>query len=219
VKPIVAWWRDAGGGPPPQQPLLVMVRHDDPDAVSALPPDHGAAYDVAAGATGRVAADLGVPVMDLGTDLPAHDLLLLGEVGRGLTSLAARMAVGMFGAEPQLVVGHGSGIDDLGWMRKVQAVRDHPLSEPPPCVSATAGLLAASTVPVLLDGVLSAAAAAVAGPGPEVQAPVLGEEPVQRFLLDRADVGVWGLSGIGPGAGLGALAGLATLRLALLAAD
>ncbi len=72
---------------------------------------------------------------------------------------------------------------------------------------------------MLLDGVTAAAAACVAQRTPPVQAPTLGDEPVQRLLLDRAEVPFWGTYGIGPGEGLGALAGLAMLRLALLATD
>jgi hypothetical protein len=84
-------------------------------------------------------------------------------------------------------------------------------------VAQLTALLESSTVPVLLDGVIAAAAAANAENLPPVQTPVLGLEPVQRFLLDRANVPVWGSSGVGPGEGLGALSGLALLRLALVA--
>jgi hypothetical protein len=71
---------------------------------------------------------------------------------------------------------------------------------------------------VLLDGVVSAAAAALASRLPATQCPMVGTEPAQRYLLDRTEVGVWGGTGIGPGAGLGALSGLAMLRIGLLAA-
>ncbi len=74
-------------------------------------------------------------------------------------------------------------------------------------------------LPVLMDGSVSAAGAIVAERRPSVQAAVLGDEPAQRMLLDHLDVGPWGAGGIGPGQGLGALCGLAMLRLALLAAD
>ena len=218
MNPLVEWWRTLSCSGPPERPILVIAGTDDPDAVSELPQDYAAGWRAEATPTGRVADYLNVPVHTFPDELPEHDLLLVGEVGRGLTTLAARIAVGMFGAEPQLVVGHGSGISDVGWMDKVQQVRDAPLSEPPPALEALARLIADSAAPVLLDGVLSAAAAALAEQ-PLAQAPVTGDEPAGRFLLERADVPVWGLTGIGPGEGLGALAGLAHLRLALLAAD
>lgn len=218
MKPLVTWWHDAGTGARPERPLLVVATDDDPDAVSILPQDYGATWDAAGTATGRVAAHLGVPVVRLGETLPKHDLLLLGEVGRGLTGMGARLAVGMYGAEPQMVVGHGSGITDLQWMAKVAYVRDSPVTEPSATLAALAGLIEHSEVPVLLDGVLCAAAAAVAAGAATAQAPVLGSEPAQRYLLDRADVPLWGVSGLGPGEGLGALVGLASLQLALLAA-
>lgn len=216
MNPLVEWWRGIAAGPP-ERPVLVIAGTDDPEAVSQLPQDYHAHWHAAGCATGRVADYLGVPVHGIDEQLPDHDLLLIGEVGRGLTTLAARIAVGMFAAEPQLVVGHGSGISDVAWMDKVVHVRDAPLTQPPPPLQALADLIADSPVPVLLDGALSAAAAAVAE-HPLAQAPVTGDEPAARYLLDRAQVAVWGLSGIGPGEGLGALAGLAHLRLALLAA-
>lgn len=214
---LVRWWHDAGGQGLPHSPLLVIAGEDDPQAVSVLPEDYARTWQPDGTATGRVAAHLGVTVVRFGQPLPEHDLLLLGEVGRGLTSLVSRLAVGMYGAEAQLVVGHGSGIDDVQWMTKVQRVRDEALDDPPSCVSSAAALLEASTVPVLLDGVLSAAAAAIADTGASLLAPVLGGEPAQRLLLERAEVPVWGVSGLGPGEGLGALSGLASLQLALLA--
>ena len=203
--PQVTWWRDVGHSPTPANPLLVLAMHDDPGAVSALPTDHCATWLDRNTPTRRVAESLGVPIVVAGSGpLPeGHDLLLVGAVGRGLTTAAALFAVGHFDAEPQQVVGHGSGISDV---------------TPEPIVQ-LAEVLENSQVPVLLDGVTAAAAACVAQRTPPVQAPTLGDEPVQRLLLDRAEVPFWGTYGIGPGEGLGALAGLAMLRLALLATD
>lgn len=219
--PQVTWWRDAAGTPAPRNPLLVLALHDEPDAVSALPADHCANWLERDTATGRVAASLGVPVFVAGSGpVPeGHDLLLLGAVGRGLTTIAAALAVARFDAEPQQVVGHGSGITDLEWMDKVRDVRARDFAETPEPVAQMAAILESANVPVLLDGVTAAAAACVADRLPPVQAPTLGDEPVQRLLLERANVPVWGRFGIGPGEGLGALSGLAMLRIALLAAD
>ncbi len=217
----VTWWRDVGQSPTPANPLLVLAMHDDPGAVSALPTDHCATWLDRNTPTRRVAESLGVPIVVAGSGpLPeGHDLLLVGAVGRGLTTAAALFAVGHFDAEPQQVVGHGSGISDVEWMAKVTDIRDRQVDETPEPIVQLAEVLENSQVPVLLDGVTAAAAACVAQRTPPVQAPTLGDEPVQRLLLDRAEVPFWGTYGIGPGEGLGALAGLAMLRLALLATD
>jgi hypothetical protein len=103
-------------------------------------------------------------------------------------------------------------------MTKVQYVRDTPLAELPEAVTVLRELLESTQRPVLLDGALTAAAASLADRLPAVQAPTIGDERAQRFFLERAEIPSWALSGIGPGEGLGALAGLASLRLALLAA-
>ncbi len=216
MNPYAAWWHESGRDYP-RRPVLVLTLGDDPEAVSALPEDYSLGWLERQTPTSRVAEYLEVPIVAAGEELPDHDLLLLGSVGRGMTTLAAALAVSQFGAEPQLVTGHGSGITDVQWMDKVVDVRSRKLADTSGPVEALAAVLEQAEVPVLLDGVIAAAAASlVASPG-DVQAPVLGAEPAQKFFLDRANVPVWGTSGIGPGEGLGALSGLAMLRLALLA--
>lgn len=214
MNPQVQWWREVGGDAP-QRPVLVLASHDDATAISTLPPDFS--EHLPGSPTLRVAEHLGVQVVATGADLPDHDLLLLGSVGRGLTTIAAAWAVQEFLAEPQLVTGYGSGISDDQWMDKVADVRSRRFEAVPPPIAGLVAVLESATVPVLLDGVIAAAAAATAGQLPPLQAPVVGAEPAQRFFLDRAMVAQWGAGGIGPGQGLGALAGLAALRLALLA--
>ena len=216
MNPYAAWWKDSGR-PAPEKPLLVLAFDDDPTAVSALPLDYATGWLDRQTPTSRVADYLDVPIAAAGDGLPEHDLLLLGSVGRGMTTLAAAFAVSQFNAEPQLVTGHGSGINDLQWMDKLIDVRSREMPDVPAPVARLVAVLEQTEVPVLLDGVMAAAAAALVAPDSDVQAPVLGSEPVQRFFLDRANVPVWGDSGIGPGEGLGALSGLAMLRLALLA--
>jgi hypothetical protein len=216
MKDQVTWWREVAGGHP-ESPLLVLAFADDGEAVSSLPSGYAANWARNPTPTSRVAAHLEVPVIAAGEELPEHDLLLIGAVGRGLTTVAASVAVHMYGAEPQLVTGYGNGLTDEQWMDKVIDVRGRTVDAVPPPVAQLTALLESSTVPVLLDGVIAAAAAANAENLPPVQTPVLGLEPVQRFLLDRANVPVWGSSGVGPGEGLGALSGLALLRLALVA--
>lgn len=221
MNPQVTWWREVADNPMPENPLLVLALGDDPEAVSVLAPDHSSGWLSRDTPTRRVADSLNVPIFIAGSDpVPeGHDLLLLGAVGRGLTTMASSLAVTYFDAEPQQVVGHGSGISDVQWMTKVRDVRDRRADTVPEPVAQLAAVLDGTHTPVLLDGVTAAAAASVAQHLPPVQAPTLGDEPVQRFLLERADVPVWGSYGIGPGEGLGALSGLAMLRIALLAAD
>ena len=219
------WWDGLERGREPRRPLLVVVVQDDPETVSVLPSDYGSRWlertRAADTPTGRLAEHLQVPVHHAsGPEIPdGHDLLLLADAGRGLTTAAATIACTHLQAEPQLAVGHGSGIDDLQWMDKVRDVRARTDAQVPEPVTQLAHVLETADVPVLLDGVVSAAAAAIAGQLPPVQVPVCGDEPVQRFFLDRCEAGLWGTSGIGPGEGLGALSGLAMLRLALLAAS
>lgn len=216
MNPYARWWQDSGRDLP-ERPLLVLALADDNSAVSALPRDYSVGWLDRQTPTSRVAEYLQVPVVAAADDLPAHDVLLLGSVGRGMTTLAAARAVSQFNAEPQLVTGHGSGISDIQWMDKLVDVRARVIPDAPGPVEALAAVLEQAQVPVLLDGVIAATAAALVTPNAEVQAPVVGAEPVQQFFLDRANVPVWGTSGIGPGEGLGALSGLAMLRLALLA--
>lgn len=233
MDPRLTWWRSASDADEPRAPILVIVVADDPDAVSVLPPDHGSRWreQTLAGstATARVAEHLGVPIhFAEDGQLPAgHDLILLGEAGRGMTSLASQVACTHLNAEPQMVVGFGSGITDIAWMRKVAAVRDtcratagtSTIPEPVEHLAALLTAAADAGVPVLIDGSASAAGAMVADRRPSMQAPVLGDEPAHRMLLDHLDLGPWGTGGIGPGQGLGALCGLEMLRLSLLAAD
>jgi hypothetical protein len=224
----VRWWLDLGREQPPDNPLLIVVLDDDPSAVSTLPQGYSHEWQESTAhgrsPTARVASHLGVPIHIAHDDHipPGHDLLLLADVGRGLTSAAARLACGQFGAEPQLITGRGSGVDDLAWMRKAVDVRDR--ADPdtvPDAIALAARILhtaADADLPVLIDGAVGAAAAAVCDHRPAMQIPALGDEPAQAFFAERSDLPTWGMSGLGPGAGLAALHGLAVLRLGLLAA-
>jgi nicotinate-nucleotide--dimethylbenzimidazole phosphoribosyltransferase len=120
----------------------------------------------------------GVAMADEAIDAGA-DLLVLADVGVGSTTAAAAIVGLMTGSDASLVVGRGSGIDDATWMRKCAAIRDamrraRPLLGDEVAILATAGgadlavgsglLLgaAARKIPVVLDGLVSAAAALVA---------------------------------------------------------
>jgi len=107
------------------------------------------------------------------------DLLLVASVGRAATTPAAALVAALTGGDAASVVGRGSGIDDRTWMSKCAAVRDalrraRPVAEDPLALVATAGgadlallggLLvqaAARRTPVVLDGLVPAAAGLLA---------------------------------------------------------
>src|SRR5262249_40065600 len=106
-------------------------------------------------------------------------LLGLGEMGIGNTTSASALAAALTGSGPGAVTGRGTGVDDEGLARKVDAIRqalavNHPDPADPLGVLASlggfeiAGLAgvalggAASRVPVVVDGFIAAAAALVA---------------------------------------------------------
>ena len=106
------------------------------------------------------------------------DLLCLGEMGIGNTTIAAAIYCALFGGEPEDWVGRGTGVDDAGLKRKADAVRraldlhrEH-LNDPLEVlrrlggreIAAMAGAILAARiqrVPVLLDGFVVCSAAAV----------------------------------------------------------
>jgi nicotinate-nucleotide--dimethylbenzimidazole phosphoribosyltransferase len=120
----------------------------------------------------------GVALADAAADAGVR-LLVPGDMGVGSTTIAAALVCATTGAEPVEAVGHGTGVDDAAWSRAVRVVRDalrrSASSRDDPVsllaelggadVAAMTGLLvgaAARRVPVVLDGVLSGAAALVA---------------------------------------------------------
>jgi nicotinate-nucleotide--dimethylbenzimidazole phosphoribosyltransferase len=124
------------------------------------------------------AVQAGVAIADEEIDAGA-DLLVLADVGVGSTTAAAALVGVLTGTDASGVVGRGSGIDDATWMRKCAAIRDamrraRPVLADQVALLATTGgadlacatglLLgaAARRTPVLLDGVVSTAAALVA---------------------------------------------------------
>ncbi len=120
----------------------------------------------------------GMSVVDDEVDAGA-DLLIAGDMGIGNTTPAAVLVAAVTSTDVASVVGRGSGIDDNTWMRKAAVVRDalrrtRPRLGDPVHVLSTAGgadiaamvgaLLQAAVrrTPVVLDGVVSGAAALVA---------------------------------------------------------
>ncbi|GGB41785.1 nicotinate-nucleotide--dimethylbenzimidazole phosphoribosyltransferase [Roseibium aquae] len=149
--------------------------------------------------------DIGLKVFDLAVDLPTPsiaredamdepncaatmaygmealaggiDLICLGEMGIGNTTVAAAIFHALFGGEPEEWVGRGTGVDDEGLKRKAGAVRAAvarlgPERDPLEVlrrvggreIAAMAGLIIAARlqrVPVIVDGFVTTAAAAV----------------------------------------------------------
>lgn len=222
------FWATACSTARPQRPVLLIVAADTDHPTTGLAPGYADSWRrlTASGETqtARLAAHLGVELRvidpDEATSVPDTDLVLLGDVGRGLTTAAAITARRLHPMEPQRLVGRGRGATDLQWMAKVAAVRDAGLAaEPHPVILTCAEVLrtcAQRGIPVLLDGAVGAAAAAYSTELPPVQAPATSTEPAQHLLLEPIGVRPW-LSGLPIGAGMGALAGYGLLRLALAA--
>ncbi len=107
------------------------------------------------------------------------DLLLAGEMGIGNSTSAAALLAAFTGIDPELAVGRGTGLDDVGLAQKVSVVRDAlALHRPNPNdpigvlatlggfeIAALTGLMlggASVQIPIIVDGFISAAAALVA---------------------------------------------------------
>ncbi|MDQ1849086.1 nicotinate-nucleotide--dimethylbenzimidazole phosphoribosyltransferase [Gemmobacter fulvus] len=104
------------------------------------------------------------------------DLLVVGEMGIGNTTPAAAMACALFGGTAGEWTGRGTGVDDAGLALKTQVVAEglarHPSRDPLEVlrclggreIAAMAGAIArahAERIPVILDGFICTAAAAV----------------------------------------------------------
>ena len=159
-------------------------------AISRLTRTYGAALEVIALDLDRPTSDFTVsPAMSEAECLDAvgrgaaavpdrADLLLLGEMGIGNTTVAAALCCALFGGAPASWVGPGTGLDDAGMARKSEAVaagvalhRLH-LDDPFEVLCRVGGreqaalvgaILAARrrSIPVVLDGFVCCAAAAV----------------------------------------------------------
>ena len=109
---------------------------------------------------------------------PKADLLVTGEMGIGNTTVAAALACALFGGPAGDWVGRGTGLDDAGLARKAAPVRAgvtlHAAALGDPLevlrclggreLAAMAGAIAAARahrIPVILDGFICCAAAAV----------------------------------------------------------
>ncbi|MDR1355145.1 MAG: nicotinate-nucleotide--dimethylbenzimidazole phosphoribosyltransferase [Propionibacteriaceae bacterium] len=107
------------------------------------------------------------------------DILGTGEMGIGNTSSSAAVVVALTGCDVAAAVGRGAGLTDAAWAHKVQVIEhavelNHPDSQDPIGVLASVGgldiaglvgcYLAAAWLrkPIIIDGVISAAAALIA---------------------------------------------------------
>jgi nicotinate-nucleotide--dimethylbenzimidazole phosphoribosyltransferase len=135
------------------------------------------------------------------------DLLCIGEMGIGNTTIAAALCHGLFGGKAEDWVGPGTGVDGDGLKRKADAVRravalhQSHLSDPLEVLrrlggrelSAMAGAIMAARmerVPVVIDGYVASAAAAVlfAADPKALDHCVVGHcsaEPAHRALLEK----------------------------------
>ncbi len=181
------------------------------------------------------AFDEGVRIAEDEVDAGA-DLLIPGDMGIGNTTPAAVLIGLLCGIDPAMVVGRGTGIDDTTWMRKTAAVRDamrrgRPHKGDPigllaavggADIAAMTGFLigaAARRTPVLLDGVVSSAAALVAHriafrSREWWLAGHRSPEPAQRAALERLDLEPIIDYNLRLGEGTGALVALSVLAAA-----
>ncbi|MGW9603197.1 nicotinate-nucleotide--dimethylbenzimidazole phosphoribosyltransferase [Streptomyces albidoflavus] len=165
------------------------------------------------------------------------DLVVLGDLSVGGTTVAATLIAALCGTDASVVTGRGGlPIDDLAWMRKCAAIRDALRRARPVLgdqlellaavggadLAALTGFLLQSAVrrtPVILDGVVTSAAALVAQ-RVAFRAPdwwVCGQlsgEPGQAKALDRLAMEPLLDQGVRVGEGLGALLALPLVQAA-----
>lgn len=165
------------------------------------------------------------------------DLVVLGDLSVGGTTVAATLIAALCGTDASVVTGRGGlPIDDLAWMRKCAAIRDALRRARPVLgdqlellaavggadLAALTGFLLQSAVrrtPVILDGVVTSAAALVAqrvafrAPDWWVCGQVSGE-PGQAKALDRLAMEPLLDQGVRVGEGLGALLALPLVQAA-----
>jgi nicotinate-nucleotide--dimethylbenzimidazole phosphoribosyltransferase len=126
----------------------------------------------------RQAIERGAALAEEAIDAGA-DLLATGEMGIGNTTAASAITAAIVGAAPEAVTGRGTGVDDDAWRRKVEivgvALR---VNRPDPTdgldvlakvggfeIAGLVGVIlagASRSVPVVVDGFISTAAALVA---------------------------------------------------------
>lgn len=164
-------------------------------------------------------------------------LLAAGEMGIGNTTTATAVTCALLGLDPGTVTGRGAGLSDAGLVRKVEAIRralavNQPDTQDALDVLAKVGGLdlaglcglflggALYRVPVLMDGVITAAAALCAvrlcpAAAKAVFASHCSAEPCGRLLLEALHKAPLITAGMHLGEGTGALAAIPLLDMAL----
>lgn len=164
-------------------------------------------------------------------------LLAAGEMGIGNTTTATAVTCALLDLDPAAVTGRGAGLSDAGLARKVQAIRQAlAVNRPDPDdaldvlakvggldIAGLCGLFlggALYRLPVLLDGVITAAAALCAiRLYPEAAGAVFAShcsaEPCGRLLLEALHREPVITAGMHLGEGTGALAAIPLLDMAL----
>ena len=185
----------------------------------------------------RYAMRAGKIIADVEIDAGA-DLLIVGDMGIGNTTPAAALIAATFGLTADQVVGRGTGIDDVRLRRKTEviatALQRVGVRAADPQVrlaalgaadfAACVGFLRTAArrgVPVLLDGIVSVAAAAVAE---DLEPGVIAwcaaghrsTEPAQQLALEKLGLEPILDLGLRLGEGTGALTALPVLRSAAL---
>lgn len=160
-------------------------------------------------------------------------LLATGEMGIGNTTTASAVASVLLGCEPEAITGRGAGLSDEGLARKKSAIcRAIQINQPNPAdplaklggfdIAGMCGAFlggAAFGVSVLMDGVISAAAALLAvrlcsDAGKAILASHVSAEPAGALLLNALDKHPLITAGIRLGEGTGALAAMPLLDMA-----
>ena len=166
-----------------------------------------------------------------------YRLSAVGEMGIGNTTTSSAVASVLLQKDPELVTGAGAGLDSAGLKRKTEVIRRGiGLHHPDPMdgmevlqkvggfdLAAMAGAFLGGAiyhVPVVIDGVIAAAAAAAAGriaPAATdyMLAAHVSAEPASIWLLDLIGVTPAIQAGLRLGEGTGALALFPLLDMAL----
>ena len=165
------------------------------------------------------------------------DILVAGEMGIGNTTSSTAVLSALLGVDPEAITGRGSGLDDAGLRRKVAAIRRClEVNRPDPAdgldvlakcggfdIAAICGVYlagAALGVPVVLDGLISGAAALCASRICPAAAGALlpshmSHEPGGHAALDAMGLRAPIVADLALGEGTGGVALLPLLDMAL----